>query len=400
MCYIAEGQAGACDRYANEAGQIIRVDPLTVFDRRLAAGDEIHAVIRGTGLNNDGADKMSYTAPSVAGQAAVIAAAHRDAGVAAETISYIECHGTATPLGDPIEIAGLNRAFGAGRPGTVAIGSVKGNIGHLDVAAGIAGLIKTVQMLKAKEIAPVANFRSANPRIDFASGPFRVADRLEPWQSAGPRRAGISAFGVGGTNAHLVLEEAPEGASAGRAKTTRAPQVLPVSAASAEALGNLAGALATRLEGPDAPALADVAFTLQEGRRVCPHRFAVAATSAAEAAAKLRLHCREVAPVDRDDGVGVRDVGLRGDDARVVLPRPRADRVGDLRALHPGVPGSRCRLPELPCAVTPPLHQLRPPECHHRMEPDRPPPNSAVKTEPPPTSSSIRPLPSSPAAVE
>ncbi|WP_127901933.1 non-ribosomal peptide synthetase/type I polyketide synthase [Solirhodobacter olei] len=254
----------------------------------LAAGDEIHAVIRGTGLTNDGADKMSYTAPSVAGQAAAVAAAHRDAGVAAETISYVECHGTATPLGDPIEIAGLNRAFGAGRPGTVAIGSVKGNIGHLDVAAGIAGLIKTVQMLKAKEIAPVANFRSANPRIDFASGPFRVADRLEPWQSAGPRRAGISAFGVGGTNAHLVLEEAPEGASAGRAKTTRAPQVLPVSAASAEALADLAGALATRLEGADAPALADVAFTLQEGRRVFPHRFAVAATSAAEAAAKLR----------------------------------------------------------------------------------------------------------------
>jgi acyl transferase domain-containing protein len=162
-----------------------------------AAGDQIYAVIRGVGLSNDGADKISYTAPSVGGQAGAIRAAHRDAGVAPETISYVECHGTATPLGDPIEVAGLTQAFGTGRSGAVALGSVKGNIGHLDAAAGVMGVIKTALMLKAGEIPPVANFRTPNPRIDFSAGPFRVADRLESWQSEGPRRAGVSAFGAG-----------------------------------------------------------------------------------------------------------------------------------------------------------------------------------------------------------
>ncbi len=251
----------------------------------LTAGDQIHAVIRGVGVTNDGAAKISYTAPAVTGQAEAIRAAIRDAGVAAETISYVECHGTATPLGDPIEVAGLTQAFGPGRPGTVTLGSVKGNIGHLDTAAGVMGVIKTVLMLKAGEIPPVANFRSPNPRIDLSAGPFRIADRLMPWQSPGPRRAGVSAFGVGGTNVHLVLEEAPATVAAERPAS---PQALPLSAASPEALAELARRLADRLEAPDAPALPDAAFTLQEGRRQHPYRLAIAARTAAEAAGKLR----------------------------------------------------------------------------------------------------------------
>ncbi|MBI1220616.1 MAG: amino acid adenylation domain-containing protein [Rhodobacteraceae bacterium] len=251
----------------------------------LAAGDQVYAVIRGVGLTNDGAGKISYTAPSVAGQAAAIRAAHRDAGVAPDSITYVECHGTATPLGDPIEVAGLTQAFGPGKPGTVALGSVKGNIGHLDAAAGVMGVIKTALMLRAGEILPVANFRSPNPRIDFAAGPFRVADRLAQWVSDGPRRAGVSAAGVGGTNVHLVLEEAPATIAG---PMPDAVQALPLSAASPEALVELARRLADRLEAPDAPALPDAAFTLQDGRRNHPYRLAIAARTGAEAAQKLR----------------------------------------------------------------------------------------------------------------
>ena len=177
-------------------------------------GDTIYAVIKGVGINNDGASKVSFTAPSVDGHAEVIAMAQALAEVDPQTISYVEAHGTATPLGDPVEIAGLTQAFragGASGNGYCAIGSVKSNIGHLDAAAGVAGLIKTALALHHKTLPPSLHFTAPNPKLDLESSPFEVVSSLRPWQSpeGAPRRAGVSSFGVGGTNAHVVLEEAP-----------------------------------------------------------------------------------------------------------------------------------------------------------------------------------------------
>lgn len=291
--FAQEGGMGSTDGLcrpfdADASGTVFGHGAGVVVLKRLAdaqaAGDRILAVIKGVGLSNDGADKISYTAPSVTGQAEAIRAAIRDAAVDPASVSYVECHGTATPLGDPIEVAGLNQAFAGTPKGQVTLGSVKGNIGHLDAAAGVMGVIKTTLMLQAREIPPVANFRSPNPRIDFASSPFCVAATLQPWESAGLRRAGVSAFGVGGTNVHLVLEEAPETPAV---PAVEVPQILPLSAASPEALAAYATRLADRLTAPDAPSLADAAFTLQEGRRRFGYRLAIAARTTAEAAEKL-----------------------------------------------------------------------------------------------------------------
>ncbi|MFW9261376.1 type I polyketide synthase, partial [Nostoc sp. CALU 546] len=179
----------------------------------LTDGDCIHAVIKGSAINNDGAAKVGYTAPSVSGQAEVIAEAQAIAGVAAETITYIEAHGTGTALGDPIEISALKKAFAARtkQKNFCAIASVKTNIGHLNTAAGVTGLIKTVLALKNQQIPPSLHFQQPNPEIDFANSPFYVNTKLSPWQSNGtPRRAGVSSFGIGGTNAHVILEQAPD----------------------------------------------------------------------------------------------------------------------------------------------------------------------------------------------
>jgi acyl transferase domain-containing protein len=188
-----------------------------VFLKRLADaqrdGDPIYAVIKGTAINNDGHLKMGYTAPSVQGQAEVIEMAQVVAGVPADSITYVEAHGTGTQLGDPIEIAALTQAFGkqTQRKQFCAIGSVKPNIGHLDTAAGIAGLIKTALALKFQQIPPSLNFQEPNPQIDFSATPFYVNATLQPWRSQGaPLRAGVSSFGIGGTNAHAILEEAPK----------------------------------------------------------------------------------------------------------------------------------------------------------------------------------------------
>ena len=248
----------------------------------LRDGDAIHAVIRGAGLNNDGADKMAYTAPSVRGQADAIRAALADAGLTGADVGYVECHGTATPLGDPIEIAGLRAAYGTG--GQTALGAVKGNIGHLDAAAGVAGVIKAVLALQHGEIPPVANFRTLSPRIDLSDSPFDVPSTARAWPGDGPRRAGVSSFGVGGTNAHIVLEEAPSPAVQG----AEGPVVLPLSARSPEALTRMAADLADRLDAPDAPTLADTALTLQQGRRRFAWRAAVSAGDRATAARRLR----------------------------------------------------------------------------------------------------------------
>src|SRR6185369_6070884 len=178
----------------------------------MAGGDHIRAVIRGSAINNDGGSKVGFTAPRADGQAKVIRAAHIMAEVSPESITYVEGHGTATPLGDPIEVEALTKAFRAAtdRVSYCALGSVKSNIGHLDAAAGVAGLIKTVLMLEHGEIAPSLHFTEPNPKTGLTDSPFFVAAERRAWESNGaPRRAGVSSFGIGGTNAHVVLEEAP-----------------------------------------------------------------------------------------------------------------------------------------------------------------------------------------------
>ncbi|MGH9362443.1 MAG: polyketide synthase, partial [Thermoanaerobaculia bacterium] len=179
----------------------------------LAGGDAVRAVVLGSAINNDGARKVGFTAPGVAGQARVIREAQRAAAVSPETITYVEAHGTATPLGDPIEVTALTEAFRAGtdRAGFCALGSIKSNIGHTDAAAGVAGLLKTVLALEHRQVPPSLHFREANPELALAASPFYVAAELAPWEepAKAPRRAGVSSFGIGGTNAHVVLEEAP-----------------------------------------------------------------------------------------------------------------------------------------------------------------------------------------------
>jgi acyl transferase domain-containing protein len=252
----------------------------------LADGDPIHAVIRGSAAGNDGAARAGFTAPGVEGQLQILSEALAVAGVDPSTVGYVEAHGTGTPLGDPIEVEALNRAFGAGAgPGSCALGSVKTNIGHLDEAAGIAGLIKTVLALEHGEIPPSLNFRHPNPRIDFDAGPFFVNTELRPWPHRGvaPSRAGVSSLALGGTDVHLVLEQAPAEPPLQEEPRAEPPgHLLVLSARSETALEAATEALHSYLErhleqslGDGTPALADVAFTLQRGRKAFSHRRAV-----------------------------------------------------------------------------------------------------------------------------
>jgi acyl transferase domain-containing protein/acyl carrier protein len=236
--------------------------------------DPIEAVIRGSAMNNDGARKVGYTAPRVEGQCRVIEAALALAEVPPETVGYVEAHGTGTALGDPIEVAALTQAFGRdGRTGRCALGSVKSNIGHLDAAAGVVGLIKAALMLKHRQMVPSLHFESPNPRLKLESSPFRISDRSEPWAADGvPRRCGVSSFGIGGTNVHVVLEEAPQ---ADPPRDGSGPHLLILSARTASALEHQTRELAVHLSDHPDLRLEDVAFTLREGRRVFPHRRAV-----------------------------------------------------------------------------------------------------------------------------
>lgn len=239
----------------------------------LADGDTIHAVIKGSAVNNDGSLKIGYTAPSVNGQAEVIADALAMAGVDAESITYIEAHGTATALGDPVEIAALTQAFEVD-PATksfCAIGSVKTNLGHLDAAAGVAGLIKTILALEHKQIPPSLHYKQPNPKIDFARSPFFVNDKLVEWKRAEtPRRAGVSSFGIGGTNAHVVVEEPPSLEPS--TSRTRTLQLLLLSAKTSSALETATANLTEYLKHNSDVNLADVAYTLQLGRGGYSHR--------------------------------------------------------------------------------------------------------------------------------
>ncbi|MEM8932606.1 MAG: beta-ketoacyl synthase N-terminal-like domain-containing protein, partial [Acidobacteriota bacterium] len=277
-------------------GDGVGVVVLKRLDDALADGDHIRAVIRGTALNNDGSAKVGFTAPSIDGQAAVIAQAHAEADVDPRSITYIEAHGTATNLGDPVEVSALTSAFAAhtDETGFCAIGSVKSNFGHLDTAAGAAGLIKTVLALEHKSLPPSLHYETPNPHIDFASSPFFVNTELRDWQPGpdGVRRAGVSSFGMGGTNAHVVLEEAP---AATESAATSPGQLLVVSAPTPTALDTITTRLADHLDGLDSlPAdadsrrLADVAYTLAVGRRPFNHRRVVVATDTASAVTALR----------------------------------------------------------------------------------------------------------------
>ncbi len=257
---------------ANAAGTVggsgVGIVLLKRLSAALADGDSIRAVIKGSAINNDGAVRVGYTAPGIEGQAAVIAEAQAIAGVSAKTISYIEAHGTATALGDPIEIAALTKAF---RAHTLdrqycAIGSVKSNIGHLDTAAGVAGLIKTVLALEHEELPPSLYYESPNPEIDFAASPFYVNAQLRQWKRkpGQPRRSGVSSFGIGGTNAHVILEEAPKVSREKRAPDD-ALQILVLSGRTSSALAAARERLAEHLDQHPERSLADIAYTLQVG---------------------------------------------------------------------------------------------------------------------------------------
>ena len=256
------------------------------LDDAMRDGDTIHAVIRGSAINNDGSLKVGYTAPRAEGQARVIREAQRRAGVRPDEITLIEAHGTGTELGDPIEFAALNQVFRAGtdRVGFCAVTSLKTNVGHLDAAAGVAGLIKTVLSLRHRTIPPSLHFERPNPALGIEGSPFFVNDRLRPWEvEEGPRRAGVSSFGIGGTNVHVVLEEAPTPAPG----PSRPWQLLVLSARTETALETATDSLVRHLENSPAGSFADACYTLQAGRRLFPHRRAVVCRGPEEAVQAL-----------------------------------------------------------------------------------------------------------------
>jgi amino acid adenylation domain-containing protein len=292
-----EGHVRAFDAGANGmvrgSGAVMLV--LKRLDDALADGDTVHGVILGSAVNNDGGAKIGFTAPSVEGQAAVIAEALTAANVEAESIGYVETHGTGTILGDPIEIAGLTSAFRrfTDRQGFCRIGSVKTNIGHLDAAATAAGIVKTVLAFRHEVLPASLNFTAPNPGIDFAGSPFSVNSALTPWpRQAAPRRAGVSSFGLGGTNAHLVLEEPPVTAPG---NPGRPAQLVPLSARTEAALDEATAGLARHLSARADDALADIAWTLQNGRRQMNwRRFVIARDVRTAADALERRDPREV----------------------------------------------------------------------------------------------------------
>jgi acyl transferase domain-containing protein/acyl carrier protein len=242
-------------------------------------GDVIRAVIKGSAVNNDGWNRAGYTAPGIEGQARVVGEALANAGIAPSTIRYVEAHGTGTAQGDPIEITALTQAFGDLRErGFCAIGSLKSNVGHLDIASGVAGFIKTALIVERGQLPPTLHYQSANALIDFASSPFYVNTQLRDWpESATPRRAGVSAFGMGGTNAHVVLEQPPRIAPAA-VGVERPVHLLMLSARTETALRSLAARYAVRLDDA-AVSLPDVCFTANSGRAHFEHRLALQAES-------------------------------------------------------------------------------------------------------------------------
>lgn len=299
--YQEEGLAsadGTCRTFDADAcgtvfGHGVAVVLLKRLEDAIADSNHVLAVIKGFAVNNDGCDKIGYAAPSVNAQADVTAMAQAAAGIHPDTVSYVEAHGTATPLGDPIEVAALTSAFrrgGASRNQYCALGTGKTHIGHLDVAAGATGLIKTVLQLQHEFIPPLLHFKTPNPKIDFGTSPFfPVATGMEWKRGDAPRRAGVSAMGIGGTNAHVVVEEAPLAISG----PSRETQLMLLSAKTPTALAATSTRLADYLDSHPESSLADVAFTLQRGRQRFRYRQAVCAASAKQAVERLRAADQE-----------------------------------------------------------------------------------------------------------
>ena len=271
--FSSDGVCRALDAQANGmvAGNGLGAVVVKRIEDALQDGDNIYAVIRGSAVNNDGIMKASYTAPGMKGQVAVISQALGNAEVEAKSISYIETHGTGTPLGDSIELAALTKVFQqeTDDKGFCAIGSLKPNIGHLNRASGIMSLIKTALALKHKQLPPSLNFEQANPELDLENSPFYVNSKLSKWESNEPRRAGVSSFGIGGVNAHLILEETPE---VQKSSDSRPYQLLLLSAKTETALELVTSNLLTHLRENPNLNLADVAYTLQLGRSYFNHR--------------------------------------------------------------------------------------------------------------------------------
>lgn len=309
-------------------GSGVGIVVLKHLDDALAQGDRIHAVIRGSAINNDGATKMNYAAPTAAGQAEVIAEAHAVAEVDAATISYVETHGTATPLGDPIEVEGLRQAFELAeqeRRGPCVLGSVKANIGHLETASGIAGLIKTVLCLQNRSLPGTLHYTQPNPELHLERTPFEVRAQTTVWESDGPRRAGVSSFGVGGTNVHVVLEEAPP---APLPPATRGPVIVTLSAQQPDSLTQARTALADDLQARPDLDVGVLAHTLNRRHRY-RHRLVAVVDDA--------THAVEVLRTDEHDNVMITDEVAGADTAtdRVafLFPGQGAQHVGMARGL-------------------------------------------------------------------
>ncbi|HEX7239518.1 MAG TPA: beta-ketoacyl synthase N-terminal-like domain-containing protein [Longimicrobiaceae bacterium] len=301
----------------------------------LADGDTIHAVVRGSAVNNDGARKIGFTAPGVEGQVRVISDALAMAGVEPASIGFVEGHGSGTPLGDSIEIAALREVFADGSrgAGTCALGSAKSNLGHCNAAAGVAGLLKAVLAVREGVVPPTVHFRAADPKLELDSTPLYVNAAPAPWKVPGPRRAGVSSFGLGGTNAHLVLEEPPALAPSAPARRGR---LLVLSARSEPALRAMRERLRAHLEAHPELELADVAWTLQVGRARFEHRFAAVCRDRADALRALAGE-RDGEPED----AGARELEALG----------RAWTAGaeaDWAALHAGEDRRRVPLPTYP----------------------------------------------------
>jgi acyl transferase domain-containing protein/acyl carrier protein len=287
---------GACHAFDADATGVVHGSGLGVLvlkrtEDALRDGDAIVALVRGFAVNNDGARKVGYSAPSVEGQVEVLAEALAMAGVAAESVGYIEAHGTGTPVGDPIEFAALSRVYGAGQAGKrCALGSLKTHVGHLGAAAGVAGSIVAALALQRATQPPMLHYRRPNPAIDLENSPFEVLTQARDWpRQEQPRRAAVSSFGIGGTNAHVLLEEAPPAATVPAAVGTH---LAVLSARSPEALECMAQRLADHLEAQPAAAPADIAFTLAQGRKTFRHRRSLAFDSVADLVSQLRKPVR------------------------------------------------------------------------------------------------------------
>ena len=287
---LVNSKDGHCRAFDQEAsgtvsGEGAGVLVLKLLDQAKKDKDHIWAVIKGSAINNDGNEKVGYTAPSIEGQSDAVFMAQKWANVEPEAIGMIEAHGTGTPLGDPIEVQALKKVFGLSKKNHCSLGSVKANIGHLDAAAGVAGVIKAVLAIKNKMIPPSINFEKPNPNIDFENSPFYINTTAQKWIGRGGRlRAGVSSFGIGGTNAHLILEEGPIRKLVSNGTN---PQLLMISAKTPEALENNKKKLSDFLEKNTEHSLADIARTLQTGRSHFTYRFAISCNNREEAINRL-----------------------------------------------------------------------------------------------------------------